>query len=64
MLSLVKQILAEYKIQMVKVHDDLYVYCDSSKDQPPISCDNEVVSMVLACIMPMLETIHALIKFA
>ncbi len=64
MLSLMKQVLAEYKIIMVKMHDDLYIYCARSKDQPPISCDIEVVSMGLACIMPMLEIIHAFIKFA
>ncbi len=32
MLSLVKQVLAEYKIIMVKMHDDLYIYCGRSKD--------------------------------
>jgi hypothetical protein len=48
MLSLVKHILAEYKILMVKMHDDLHIYCGSSKDQPPIYCDIEVVSMGLA----------------
>jgi hypothetical protein len=45
MLSLMKQVLAEYKIIMVKMHDDLYIYCGRSKDQPPISYDIEVVSM-------------------
>jgi hypothetical protein len=57
MLSLMKQVLAEYKILMVKMHDDLYIYYGSSKDQPPIFCDIEVVSMGLACIMFIVATL-------
>jgi hypothetical protein len=58
---LAKQVLAEYKNLVVKMHDDLHIVV-VVKTNFQYLCDIEVV-MGLACIMPLLESVHALIKF-
>ncbi len=62
MLSFAKRILAEYKTLVVKMHDDLHIVA-TTKTNLQYLCDIEVV-MGLAYIMLLLESVHALIKFA
>jgi hypothetical protein len=56
-----KRILVEYKTLVVKMHDDLHIVVVTKTNLQYI-CDIEVV-MGLTCIMPLLELVHALIKF-
>jgi hypothetical protein len=61
-LSFTKQILAKYKTLVVNTHDNLHIVA-ATKTNLQYLCDIEVV-MGLAYIMPLLESAHALIKFA
>ncbi len=62
MLFLAQWVLAEYETMVVNMHDDLHIVA-VVKTNLQYLCDIEVV-MGLVCIMPLLELIHALIKFA
>ncbi len=61
MLSLMKRVLAEYKTIMVRMNNDLNRVV-ATKTNLEYLCDIEMV-IGLMCIMPMLEVVHALIKF-
>ncbi len=62
MLSLTKRVIVEYKSLVVKTNDDLEMI-KATKPTLEFLCDVEVV-LGLICIMPMLEVVHDLIKFA
>jgi hypothetical protein len=56
-----KRVLAEYKTIMVRMNNDLNRVV-ATKTNLEYLCDIEMV-IGLMCIMPMLEVVHALIKF-
>jgi hypothetical protein len=60
MLSLAKSIFEKYKPFVVKMDDDLCAI--TTTKQFELLCDIEVV-MGFACILPMLDVVHELIKF-
>jgi hypothetical protein len=62
MLSLVTSVLVEYKSLVVRMHDDLWMI-EAAKPIIEFLCDAEVV-LGLMYIMPTLEVINDLIKFA
>jgi hypothetical protein len=62
MFFLAKQVLAKYKTLVVNMHDNLHIVA-TTKTNLQYLCDIEVV-MGLANIMPLLESVHVLIKFA
>jgi hypothetical protein len=51
----------KYKSLVVKMHDDLDIVA-IAKTNLQYLCDIEMV-MELACIMPLLESVHVFIKF-
>jgi hypothetical protein len=62
MLSLLKCVLARYKSLVVKMHYD----CVKSKyvhDNFELLCDLDLI-LGLPCVMPILEVVHSLIKYA
>lgn len=61
MLSLMKKMFSEYKTLVVHMNSDLN-HVVATKTNLKYLRDIEVI-MGLTCIMPMLEEIHALIKF-
>ncbi len=61
MLSLTKWVPAKYRTLVVKMNDDLHIMVVTKTNLQHLY-DVEVV-MGLTCIMPLLEAIHALIKF-
>jgi hypothetical protein len=62
MLFLAKRVFVKYKTLVVKMNDDLHAI-EVTKNIFEFLCDVKVV-MGLICIMPMLEAMHKLIKFA
>ncbi len=58
MFFLTKQVLAKYKTLIVKMHDNLHIVATTETNFQYL-CDIEVG---LAYIMPLLESIHVLIK--
>jgi len=61
MLSLMRRVFVEYKTLMVHMNNDLNCVV-VTKTNLEYLCDIEMV-IRLMCIMPMLEVVHALIKF-
>jgi hypothetical protein len=61
MFFLAKQVLAKYIILVVKMCDNLHIVA-TTKTNLQYLCDIEVV-MGLTYIMPLLESVHVLIKF-
>jgi hypothetical protein len=57
-----KQVLAKYKTMVVKMHNNNLHIVATTKMNLQYLCDIEVV-MGLANIMPLLESVHVLIKF-
>jgi hypothetical protein len=62
MSSPTKKVLAKYKSLVVRMNDDLGMI-EVARPIFEFSCDVKVV-MGFMCIMPMLEVVHDLIKFA
>jgi len=62
MLFIAKRVLVKYKSLVVRMNDDLGMI-EVAKPTFEFSCDVKVV-MGFMCIMPMLEVVHDLIKFA
>jgi hypothetical protein len=61
MLSFTKSVPTKYRTLVVKMNNDLHIMI-ATKTNLQQFYDVEVV-MGLTCIMPLLEAIHALIKF-
>jgi hypothetical protein len=62
MLSLAKRVMAKYKTLLVKMALDSLTYQQAKLNYENL-CDLQVL-LGLACILPLLEFVHSLIKFA